>query len=202
MAFAKLFFNKNKNNDLVKQFADREAYRQEINTYLQFLGKNIFPLTSPFEINSIILHTNGSMSLRSFLQNRPTPNLNLLLNELFCFVKQLKEHNFVHNNLTIDNVFVKWSGNFQFTIVTTGTGTTNSTVTGRSDLVSLYTSLCMAHVPLLLMNKIIKMYLSTDILDEVDNFMNKKISNKHQRDLDPVTFWKGKLGDLKMHRKV
>ena len=90
---------------------DKDLYLHETTMYLNLLLKkaNITPLISAIKENEIIYSMSDYISLRKCLGKQK--NIYVLLNEIFCFVNSFQKYNFVHGNLHIDNIFIKYNDN-------------------------------------------------------------------------------------------
>lgn len=104
------------NNDIIKYCDEIDIFKWESDIYLSFIDDKIFPNMDVGENNTIIYKVNGLVSLRSFLIDMTKQNLfgknlnvnvNVLLNELFSYIKNIKRCGLIHGNLHVDNLFVK-----------------------------------------------------------------------------------------------
>lgn len=104
--------NKNVNYDkihgnIIKTFFKREQFDEELYSIF-ILGEiklNIVPeILSIDDDNSVIIYnTNNLVSLRSILL---TNNLNYIINELFSFLKEIKNYKITIGNLHVDNIYI------------------------------------------------------------------------------------------------
>jgi tRNA A-37 threonylcarbamoyl transferase component Bud32 len=126
------YFVRDEFQNISKYAPDSQSYNKEIKIYLELLDKNIFANMNANN-NIITYMVNDMMSLRSFLDSLSLHERKarccIILNELFSFVNTLHTYQFVHGNLTIDNIFVeKTQSPSKFYLVDLGYSKTPSTV--------------------------------------------------------------------------
>jgi hypothetical protein len=109
------FSVKTDKNNIIKYCEDEDIIKWESDIYLSFIGEEIFPdinITKKY----IEYQVDGLCSFRTFLINNTkqnlfskelTLNIDILLNELFSYIKNIKRCGLIHGNLHIDNLFLK-----------------------------------------------------------------------------------------------
>ncbi len=103
--FHDFYFQENTDKNIVKHVPNENYVRWECQMYQYLLKNQKFPIHVPITIsnNCFIYQINKLKSLTEILKNKKSKNF--ILNELFAFVFNLKNCNFVHGNLHIYNVF-------------------------------------------------------------------------------------------------
>jgi hypothetical protein len=99
------YFQENCDKNIVKHVPNKEYYDWECNIYTYLLKNQKFPIAVPItpSKNCFIYQTNKLKPLIEVLST--IKKRNLIINELFSFVINLRSINFVHGNLHIYNVF-------------------------------------------------------------------------------------------------
>jgi len=107
-------FKGTNDNDIVKICNDPNIAQWEGKVYLTFIDKDLFPYINIY--NNIITYKVGNLeSFRDFLLSITkkticnkliSVNINILLNELFCFLKIITKYGLIHGNLHIDNLYI------------------------------------------------------------------------------------------------
>lgn len=106
------FYQMSDNKYLVKYFNDHELYRWELYVYNKLQEHNIVPTFINYgksaytNMSAIALDTTRMYSLRNVLYSKRIDK-HLVINELFSFINKLKEIGIIHNNLTIDSIYIK-----------------------------------------------------------------------------------------------
>lgn len=104
--------NKNVNYDkidgnIIKTFFKREQFDEELYSIfiLEEIKLNIVPEILTIDDNNSVIkyNTNNLVSLRSILL---TNNLNYIINELFSFIKEIKNYKVTIGNLHVDNIYI------------------------------------------------------------------------------------------------
>jgi hypothetical protein len=108
---------KSDTDTIIKYCEDEDIIKWESDIYLSFIGEKIFPdININITKKHIEYHVNGLSSFRTFLINNTkqnlfskeiTLNVDVLLNELFSYIKHIKRCGLIHGNLHIDNLFLK-----------------------------------------------------------------------------------------------
>jgi hypothetical protein len=104
-SFHEFYFQENTDKNIVKHVPNENYIRWECQMYQYLLKNQKCPIAVPITIsnNCFIYQTNKLKSLTEILKNKKSKNF--ILNELFAFVFNLKNYNFVHGNLHIYNIF-------------------------------------------------------------------------------------------------
>jgi hypothetical protein len=104
-SFQDFYFQENTDKNIVKHVPNKNYIHWECQMYKYLLKNQKTPISVPITIsnNCVIYQINKLKTLTEILKNKKTKNF--ILNELFAFVFNLKNCNFVHGNLHIYNVF-------------------------------------------------------------------------------------------------
>lgn len=99
------YFQENSDGNIVKHVKDNTMYDWECEIYKYLLKNQKSPICVPITPSQkcFIYQTNKLKPLCEILKNKNKRNL--LLNELFAFVFNLKNSNFIHGNLHLYNIF-------------------------------------------------------------------------------------------------
>lgn len=101
---------KTKDNNIIKEFFNKELFYWESKIYLALCERGFIPLASTMS-PKIMYYTKNMISLRSKLTDRSC-HIKEVLNEVFNFVNLFYKNNFIHGNLHIDNIFIDKKGCF------------------------------------------------------------------------------------------
>jgi hypothetical protein len=103
------------NKNIIKYYdladdVSKEIYEWEVQMYLYMMDSKLSVKTL-IDNNKIIYDVHDKISVYTFLNRLKNNNNNiaiykLILNEIFSFVCKFKEHNFIHGNLNIHNIFI------------------------------------------------------------------------------------------------
>lgn len=102
-------FIKDLDKNIIKFQKSNDMISWESSIYIKFIDFNIFPFVNiDLKACQIKYITQNLISLRSFFEYicKDITKINLLLNELFCFINFCKNNNFLHGNLQIDNIYL------------------------------------------------------------------------------------------------
>jgi len=103
---SRVFYEKNDNDCIEKYFLDDHIFKFECYAYNYLKTFDICVKIIHVQKNMIIYDTKNLISLFNCIQTCK-PNLTLLLNELFSFVKSFEKYNFIHGNLHVHNIFLE-----------------------------------------------------------------------------------------------
>lgn len=104
-SFHDFYFQENTDKNIIKHVPNENYTQWECQMYQYLLKNQKFPISVPITIsnNCFIYQTNKLKPLCELLKNKKSKNF--IINELFAFVFNLKNCNFVHGNLHIYNIF-------------------------------------------------------------------------------------------------
>jgi hypothetical protein len=107
------FYQMNENKYLVKYFNNHDLYKWELYVYNRLIKHNITPSFIDYgkseysNMSAIAVDISNMMTFREVLCISKEEDKRILINELFSFINKLKNIGILHNNLTIDSIYIK-----------------------------------------------------------------------------------------------
>jgi hypothetical protein len=107
------FYQMSENKYLIKYFSNYDLYKWELYVYNRLLDYDLTPKFIDYgksvytNMCAIAIDISNMITLRRTLSLLKEKDKKTLINEVFSFINSLKDYGIFHNNINIDNIYIK-----------------------------------------------------------------------------------------------